>query len=73
MEYVLIRNRGVYFDITPDSISINEKIFAEKEALNDLKTSCNKFWGKHSFLSILEHECDDKADNYLRNQLSSHF
>lgn len=73
LEYVLIRNRGVYFDITPDSISINEKIFAEKEALNDLKTSCNKFWGKHSFLSILEHECDDKADSYLRNQLSSHF
>lgn len=73
LEYILVRNKGIYFDITPDSIVINEKIFKTKEALNDIKSSCTKFWGKHSFLSILEHECDDKADDYLRNQLSAHF
>ena len=73
LEYVLVRNRGIYFDITPESISINDKIFTEKEALNDLKESCNKFWGKHSFLTILEHECDDKSDSYLRDKLNPNF
>ena len=31
------------------------------------------YWGKHSLLSILLHESDDKADEYVKEQISENF
>jgi AAA15 family ATPase/GTPase len=73
LEFTLLRNRGVYFDITPEKKSINEKIFKDKALVNEIRNACNKFWGKHTFLSIIEHETDDKAENYFHNQITSQF
>lgn len=53
--------------------SINEKIFLDKNTYSDLKKSCLRFWGKHSFLSILLHEINDKSDKFIRNQISDNF
>ena len=38
-----------------------------------IKESTDKFWGKHSFLSILLHEIHDKSDQFLKDQLSDNF
>ncbi len=73
LEYVLTKNKGVYFEITPEKISINTKIFLEKVAYQEIKLACTKYWGKHSLLSILMHESSDKADEYIKNQLSENF
>lgn len=73
LEYTLLRNKGVYFDITPENKTINEKIFKDKALVSEIRSACNKFWGKHTFLSIIEHETDDKAENYFRNQISAQF
>ena len=73
LEYILIKNRGVYFDITPDKISITEKIFSDKTAYQTIKNSCEKFWGKHSLIAILMHESEDKADQYIKKQIKKNF
>lgn len=73
LEFTLLRNRGVYFDISPEKITINPKIFYDKSAYQEIKSSCVKFWGKHSLLSILLHESDDKADEYISKQISENF
>ena len=73
LEYTLVKNRGVYFDITPDTINISSKILQDKKAHNEIKTACEKFWGKHSLLSIIMHEAEDKADNFIKDQLSDNF
>ena len=73
MEYTLARNRGAYFDITPDKITISPKIFLENTAYQEIKKSCSKYWGKHSLLAILMHESDDKADMYIKEQISDNF
>jgi hypothetical protein len=52
---------------------ISPKIFLEKKAHLELKNACDKFWGKHSLLSILMHESDDKADQYIKEQISDNF
>ena len=62
-----------YFDITPSKTTISAKIFKEKSAYNEIKSSCHKFWGKHTLLSILMHESDDKADVYIKEQISDNF
>jgi len=73
LEYTLAKNRGVYFDITPDDVIISSKIFQTKKSYNEIKAACSKYWGKHTLLSIIMHESDDKADTYIKEQLSEHF
>lgn len=73
LEYTLVKNRGVYFDITPDTTTISTKIFQDRKSYNEIKNASAKFWGKHSLLSIIMHESDDKADNYIKEQLSDNF
>lgn len=37
LEYTLTRNRGAYFDITPDKATISPKIFLENTAYQEIK------------------------------------
>lgn len=73
LEYVLAKNKGTYFDITPHKMSISTKIFQDRSSYNEIKSACIKFWGKHTLLSILMHESDDKANEYIKKQISDNF
>ncbi len=73
LEYVLAKNKGTYFDITPEKISISTKIFQDRASYNEINSACSKFWGKHTLLSILLHESDDKANEYIKEQISDNF
>lgn len=73
LEYILTQRRGTYFDITPQKATISTKIFHDRSSYQAIKKACAKFWGKHSLLSILMHESDDKADMYIRNQIEDNF
>lgn len=73
LEYTLEKNKGVYFDITPTTKKLNEKVFINKSLLNDIEINVEKFWGKHSLLAIIYHEFSDKSSSFLRNAFSTHF
>lgn len=73
LEYVLEKNRGTYFDLTPDNKRISAKAFLDKKSLRTVKQACEMYWGKHSLLSILLHESDDKADEYVKEKISKNF
>ena len=73
LEYILAQRRGAYFDITPQKTTISTKIFQDRSSYQAIKKACAKFWGKHSLLSILMHESDDKADKYIREQIEENF
>lgn len=73
LEFTITKRKGIYFDIIPSNISINEKIFLGKSSYQSIKESTDKFWGKHSFLSILLHEIHDKSDQFLKDQISDNF
>lgn len=73
LEYVLEKNRGVYFDITPEKKKINEKIFENSQALAKTKELLEQYWGKHTLLAILFHEKNDKSERYMSKALSDNF
>ena len=73
LEFIVTKRRGIYIDITPSKISINEKIFLDKTTYQSIYQSVEKFWGKHSFLSILMHEIHDKSEQFIKDQISQHF
>jgi len=73
LEYTLTQRRGSYFDITPKKTTISTKIFQDRSSYQAIKKACAKFWGKHSLLSILMHESDDKSDKYIREKIENNF
>lgn len=69
LEYTLAKNRGCYFELSDSEIKINNFIFINSNYKKDFLENIKKFWGKHSVLSILLYDMEDKADGYLKDQL----
>ena len=70
LEYVLNKNRTLFFEIAGDKIKVNEKIFKDGEYLKEFCDLLEKYNGKHSFLSILIFEIEDKADGYVKQRIN---
>lgn len=71
LEYILLKNKGICFEITKEKKFISDKIFNGKELLDDLYTLLNKFWGKHSFLAIIDYDISDKSQEYYKDKISN--
>lgn len=70
LEYVINKNQTYFFDITKNNIKINSNIFIDKTYYNDFIILLDKYWGKHSFLSILSYEIEDKKKEYMNKKIS---
>lgn len=73
LEYTLDKNKGLYYDLSPDVKKINAKIFENSEILRDVRNLVDRFWGKHTLLAILLHEKDDKSERYIKSSISKNF
>ncbi|MCI8588087.1 MAG: transporter, partial [Bacilli bacterium] len=71
LEYVLNTNQTYYFDISTKSIKINSNLFTDKTYYNEFINMLEKYWGKHSFFSILSYEIEDKKKGYVKKRISS--
>ncbi len=73
LEYVLNKNVTEFFHITETQMVLNEKIFNNTTVgYNfEIKELLKQYWGKHSFLSILVGELEDKNRLYLKQRLAS--
>jgi len=70
LEYVINKNQTYYFDINKNNIRINNKIFKDKKYYKNFLELIDKYWGKHSFLSILSYEIQDKKKEYMDKKIS---
>lgn len=70
LEYCISKNRGCFIDIDPEKIYLNEKLFETTEFYDSLKSQVEMYWGKHSFLSILLYQVEEKAESYIRSNIS---
>lgn len=70
LEFVIEKNRGTYIDLDSEKKQINKKQFLTTDSFNEIKNSCNKYWGQHTFLSILHFECKDKVESFFKDNIS---
>lgn len=70
LEFIIEKNRGTYIDFDTEKQQINKKQFLATDAFNEIKNSCEKFWGQHSFLSILQFEIKDKIPSFFKDNVS---
>lgn len=73
LEFLLSKRKGIYFDCTPNKISINNDIFTSEDFYENIKETAKKYWGKHSILAIIKHEIFDKTQSYALNNISENF
>lgn len=70
LNFKIEKNRGNYFELTEDNIKLNEKGFSNREYYQETLVNIQKFWGKHSLLSILINEIEDKVFDYVKENLN---
>ena len=74
LEFTVSKNRGLYFDIQETSsipkYKINPKLFLNTDFAEDLSVNIEKYWGKHTFLSILLYEREELANSYFDNNVN---
>lgn len=71
LEYILNKNQTYYFDINTKSTKVNSNVFTDKIYYNEFNLLLEKYWGKHSFLSILSYEIEDKKNGYVKKRISN--
>lgn len=70
LEYILVKRRGKYFDLTKERKFLSDKVFLDSDNIASLNKSIEQFWGKHTFLSLLLYDISDKNHEYYDDLLS---
>ena len=65
LEFVLNKNKCVLYDLTEKEKKFNNKIFIDNEYADEIKELVYKYDGKHSLLSIVVNEKEEKAEGYV--------
>lgn len=71
LEYVLNKNKTVLYDLTEQKVQINKEIFLDNKYEKEFKELLEKYWGKHTLLSLLIFDKEDKINNYVEERVNS--
>lgn len=69
LDFVLNKNKTVFFDINETNVWINDKIFKSSDYKEDINILISKFWGKHSLLSLLVYEIEENKKGYVKARI----
>ncbi len=72
--YFTGKQRGVLYelDATEGRVYLSDKLFGSAKAEADIKDEINKYWGKHTLLSIFNKEKYEKNEEYIHNSYLSY-
>lgn len=71
LEYVYNKNFTTFFEIDNYNIKINENIINKKSYYKELIELTEKYFGKHSFMSILNYEISDKRIKFIKENINT--
>lgn len=74
--YFTGKQRGVLFEICIEDgeiiSSFSNKLFKNKKVEDEIRDEINKYWGRHTFLSILNKERNEKNEQYVKENYLSY-
>lgn len=74
LDYVWNKNLTTFFDLKEgEEPKLNKNIFKQQEYENEVLDLIEKYWGKHTLLSILQYEINEKANNYVKKRIIKSF
>lgn len=69
LSYVLNKNKCVLFDLSEEKKIINKKLFLDPDYEDEIKNLVLQYEGKHSLLSIIVNEKEEKAEGYVESKI----
>lgn len=74
--YFTGKQSGVVYELNYDGEKIQTyfsgALFRNTKTADDFKDEIEKYWGKHTFFSILKKECREKNEDYIKNNVLGH-
>lgn len=67
--FVIKRNKVLFYDISDQSIYINKNIFLDKDFYKEIQSLVKQYMGKHTLLSIIVNEKEEKAQKYIQERI----
>ena len=69
LNFTLNKNKVNFFEITKKEKNLNESVFIDNEYKKEILSIIEKYWGKHSLLSLIAYEIEDKKENYVKKRI----
>lgn len=69
LSYVLNKNKCVLFNLSDKEKVINKKLFLDSDYADEIKNLIMQYEGKHSLLSIIANEKEEKAEGYIESKI----
>ena len=69
LDFTLNKNKVNFFEITKKEKYLNESVFIDNEYKKEILSIIEKYWGKHSLLSLIAYEIEDKKENYVKKKI----
>lgn len=75
LDFTIESKKGCYFEIDKknNNIKLNQRVVTNKLYYDELLLKINKFWGKHTLLSIIKNDIENKVEDYLEDKLTPNF
>ena len=70
MMYVIDDRKATLWEISQNSLQIHSKLFHSTKYYSDMSEQYMRYWGKHSFLALLNFEHEDKSDSFINKNFS---
>ncbi len=73
LRYLVNQRVGALYTLQKDSFKFSPSLVMNSKYKGVLKGELKKYWGKHTFLSILTNEMNAKSEQYIEESLSASF
>jgi len=73
LEYLVEKKKATFFEMCSSESTINPKLFNSNEYANEIASKVEKFWGKHTLMSILLAEFMEKNTEYTTQNINPNF
>lgn len=70
LKYQLIERMGTLFSISDEKEKLSPSIFLDSEYKQELTLNVEKYWGKHTFMSILFNELQNKNLKFIESRVN---
>ena len=69
LDFTLNKNKVNFFEMTKKEKYLNESVFIDHEYKKEILSIIEKYWWKHSLLSLIAYEIEDKKENYVKKKI----
>ena len=69
-EYKITENKALKFCLKENQLTLEDSLFLDKAYKKEIEDLLNKYWGKHSLISLIVFEQSDKKEGYIQSKIS---